>query len=172
MKTLKLISIVIISLFVFTSCDEEDTIIDINTSFSKQVNLVTAASSDVTVSYEIDFSDNTDLDEYLNRVNGVTINAIKYTIISFTGSNTIHGHFTLLSEGETFGPYDHNSILNDAQSQEIFTINDVSKLSVLANKLKNTKKLDVSFKGLVDDFNTQTTVIKVDFDLTVAVQAL
>ncbi|MEE9348961.1 MAG: hypothetical protein V3U80_02845 [Flavobacteriaceae bacterium] len=173
MKTVKKLSFVILCFFFLSSCDDELTILDVNTSFTKEITLSIPASGEITMPYSINFSENTDLDDYLNHIENVKINSIKYKVISFTGtSDTVGGEVSLASEGEIFGPYTHNSFVNDIQSQTTFPINDVDKLTILANKLKNAKQLDINVTGSTNATEMSTLILKIDFDLTVAVQAL
>jgi hypothetical protein len=174
MKIIKQITFAIIALLCLNSCDKIDelTEIDIDTTFTKEITFTTNASGNFNASVTINLADYSDINDYLNKIESIKINNASYKVSAFPNGVNAGGTVTITSEGQTFGPFDHDNFLTDFQNQTSFALIGVNKLAVLANKIEDTNQLAVNFSGTSEVDVATTMTLKITFDVTVTAQAL
>ena len=174
MKIFKTISLAIITLFFFQSCDEAEklTSVDITTDIVKQITIATNQSGDFEKTLIFNLSESSELEEYLNHIEGVKITKADYRVAAFPGDLFAAGTLTVVSENQTFGPFIHSDFKDDFDNGTVFKLEGVDKLNVIASKIKNTKQVSVTISGTAQVDEEFTMTLEVSIGLVVTAQAL
>ena len=129
------------------SCDkiEEATTVKVDGSdvIDFTVSLSPGQSIDETITYNL--SDNTEINDYLDKVKNVQIIEAYYVLTSFSSTTQTTGSITFTLDDDAFGPFEHN-LIEDVNNAKKTTL-DSGKLSAASSELLNSKKLSVSVKG-------------------------
>lgn len=134
-------------IFLVASCDKvkEATTIDIESSEKIMFHVGLKAGESVSFSDEYNLSDNADIKNYIDRLNGVEITEAYYILKAFSSSSPTTASLSFTLAGETFGPYNHN-LVDDADTAKK-TILDAAKLNLVATKLSSDKKIATAIQG-------------------------
>ena len=174
MKTFKTISLAIITLLFFQSCDEveELTSVDISTDIVKQVTITTNQGGDFEKTLIFNLSDSSEVEKYLDHIEGVKIARAHYKVVAFPGDLFVAGTVSVVSENQIFGPFTHNNFENDFENETVFNLEGVEKLNIIATKLKNTKQVSVTISGTAEVDQAFTMTLEVGVGMVVTAQAL
>ncbi len=175
MKIFKKITLILITILVFQSCNSADELTQVNftTDLAKNISFTTNTSGDFNKTITINLAEYGDVSDYLNKIENIKINTADYKITAFTGTNLeTGGSFTMVSENQEFGPFIHSSFLSDFQGGNSFAIEGADKLNVLATKLKNSNVLEIVLSGSSTTSEVYDMSIKINFNVTITAQAL
>lgn len=165
---------VCLAFIAFTSCDELDelTEVDFNTTITEEVTInFSDQNTTFSETINIDFAGNSDIEPYLDRIEGIQITDASYRLSNYVGTANATGTATVTGAGETFGPFTHD-FSADTQSMEEFALTGASKLNALESTLRNTNQLSVSINGAQDPAQNGEVTAIFTFRLTVTAQAL
>ncbi|MDG1761016.1 MAG: hypothetical protein P8L72_01970 [Flavobacteriaceae bacterium] len=146
-KTMKPLLLAIALFTTLISCDkiEEATTVKVDGSdvIDFTVSLSPGQSIDETITYNL--SDNTEINDYLDKVKNVQIIEAYYVLTSFSSTTQTTGSITFTLDDDAFGPFEHN-LIEDVNNAKKTTL-DIGKLNAASSELLNSKKLSVSVKG-------------------------
>lgn len=112
-----------------------------------------------------------ELTDYLDRIESIEISKASYRIRDYVGENEVSGEATAsIDKMYNFGPYTHK-FMADAQNQTVFNMDDATKLSTIALRLKNNKKVTVELNGTLDSAPIEPVSFKVDVTMNLKVKA-
>ncbi len=175
MKTFKQITFIFISVLLLNSCNQAEKLsqIDIDTTLKKSITVSSNGSGEISQNIAFDLSEYSEVSPYLDKIKAVKINSAEYKIVSFSDINTVaSGVLSVISEDQTFGPFTHDNFLDDKNNQTVYSLDDASKLNIIAAKIKNSKQFSATVSGNVVAEEAFTMVVEVVFDVRVTVQAL
>ena len=162
----------------FSSCDEDD-LVDLLPSFKVDINEIEniPVHIDQTNGERVAFSattnlsiKNDDTNDYLDKIEAVSISKLSYKIIDFTGdpAGDVAGSFDVAGQVSLSNEF---VVKTSADNQTVYNITDVNELSRIANTLLSGQSVVVKYSGnaLCDaddmDFKVEVTLVaKVTID--------
>ena len=159
-NTVKFLTLLLIC-FTFTSCDDDILDVDFNTTVKATIVAHVDQNQTTINDYVVLSLDNSDTNQYLDKIKDVTITKLTYKIVSFSG-NTLGNvdvdfyadNIILRTEG-----FNVSTALN-----QTFEVTDVAKLNTMANLLRTNKQTTVGITG-------DTTSAEGDMDFSIEVTA-
>ena len=153
---------------VLISCEELEELADItfSTTLSEQVAVHVNQTSGTESSFNktvVISLDNADTNEYLNNINEITINSLRYKIIDFAGDpvGTIDAEFIINDMSLLSNDF---IVKTQADAGTVFEVTNTSQLNQIATALKNGQQVTAKYEGtaLCDadamDFKVEVTI--------------
>lgn len=177
MKNLKSLSVVLLFLTSFNSCETEDpfTLIPITDNFASELTidipLSTNASQLVSETSIIDLTTNQEISDNAFRVVDARVNALSYKVTNFSGApGLILSNASLIIAGTQITIEDIN--LQEASSNNTeFHINDIYFLNRIASVFKHTTTATALVTGQLNDAPAIFS-ISINLNLTVGLDPL
>ena len=170
MKTFIRITMALLLMISFTSCDELDelTEVDFDTTLNENLPVTIPEGDNLALNETMTFNMvNDDTEDYMDLLERVRITSFTYQLINFTGDpdGTIVG--TFVADGDTL--LNHDIVVKDeVDAGTVFEVTDVAMLNSIASKLKNGQDVTVGIAGnstCNEDMNF-TIAITIELDIT------
>ncbi|MCA0151859.1 hypothetical protein [Winogradskyella vincentii] len=149
MKTFIRITMALLLMISFTSCDELDelTEVDFDTTLNENLNVSVPVGDNLALNETMVVNMiNDDTEDYMDLLESVRITSFTYQLINFTGDaeGTIVGTFE--ADGVTL--LNHDMVVKDeVDAGTVFEVTDVSLLNSIASKLKNGNNVFIGIAG-------------------------
>lgn len=160
--------------FTVMSCEkiEEATQVTLNEDFTVEVDVtILEAAPSYQGNLIINLADNADLNEYLDKIENISITSASYQIKNFQGESDATGTATISSAGQTFGPYTH-AFESDTQQLKEFVLSGGAKLQTLSNTLKDTKRLTFNYQVVQEQASNSNFKAVITIKTRITAQAL
>lgn len=173
-KKLNLFLLIIITAF---SCDELDelTEFDITDDFSTSVNISVPDLGDgmagtFSQTASLDISSNQEIQDNLNLIQNVSLNALTYEISNFNGAEGATITEASLSFNGTSVSVSDINLKQSDDANTVYEIADSALLNAVANALKNSPEIVVTLTGTVNATPVAfDVIIRLDATLTIDV---
>ena len=178
MKNLIKYLAVLVLIFGYTSCDELDKLTeeDFNTTVTESipVNVVDGFGEEVLLTSNVVVNIvNAETQDILNDIKKVDILGLSYKVINFDGD--IAGVMTvdLLADGVILNTLNtHTDVIVFNVVGDMYTIDDIAKLSTIASKLKNGEDVNFAVSGTSVNDGGMTFDIEITLSLKITVDLL
>lgn len=163
-NTIKFLTVLVaVFSFTLTSCDEVESLADVNlkSSISGKYNLNFNEETEdkIDESLLLNLADEGDVSEYINKLKKVNITRITYQISAFTGDNYVDMNVGFFMDGnEIVAPMDYNL---GSQLGVVYEITDASILQTISTTLLNKKQVTFKLQGAYSSMSAATAEIKV-----------
>jgi hypothetical protein len=178
MKITKALNLLLLVMLTAFSCDalDELTEFDITEDFSTTFNIdVPNAGEGMSATFmnsaTIDLASNQDIQDNLDVIQNVTLNALTYEIMNFSGAEGAMITEASLNLGSTTISVAAIDLQQSDTDNEVYTITDTSLLNAIASALESSTAITASVTGTVNA-TPVTFDVEINLDVTVSVDLL
>jgi len=174
-NTVKILIILLVSSFLFSSCDNDIMDVEFSTTLSEKIAVhfnenIDQETIDNTIIVNLD---NTDTHDYLSKIKNISISKLTFKIVDFTGDDVTNISNTDLYVDNIILFNNLSITIKEAfDNQTIYEVTDTNKLNQVAQLIKTNNQITAGITGDYQSYAAANFKVEVTLKLDITANPL